>query len=59
VNVSIDFAGTPSRATDVRMSVECTLADGSDPSEMIERAKAITTIGNSLRAGIPVEIGAA
>jgi organic hydroperoxide reductase OsmC/OhrA len=59
VGVDIDFAGDPVRATDARVTVECTLADGSDPSELIERAKADTTIGNSLRAGIPVEIRAA
>jgi organic hydroperoxide reductase OsmC/OhrA len=58
VSVEIDFDGKPSRATDARMKIECTLADGSDPSALIERAKAITTIGNSLRAGIPVAIGA-
>jgi len=58
VTVEIDFDGKPSRATAARMKVECALADGSDPSALIERAKAITTIGNSLRAGIPVDIGA-
>jgi organic hydroperoxide reductase OsmC/OhrA len=58
ITVDIDFAGKPSRATAARMEVECSLADGSDPSALIERAKAITTIGNSLRAGIPVDIGA-
>ena len=56
VSVSIDFAGEPSRATSARMDVECTLADGADPGELIARAKQITTIGNSLRAGIPLEI---
>lgn len=56
VSVSIDFAGQPSRARDARMSVECTLAGGTDPSELIERAKKVTTIGNSLRSGFPVEI---
>jgi organic hydroperoxide reductase OsmC/OhrA len=56
VSVSIDYAGLPSRASEARMSVDCTLADASDPSELIERAKALTTIGNSLRAGFPVEI---
>ena len=59
VSVDVDFAGDPSRATSARMTVECTLADGSDPSALIERAKAATTIGNSLRAGIPVDIAAA
>jgi organic hydroperoxide reductase OsmC/OhrA len=56
VTVSIDFGGEPSRAIDARMTVECTLENGSDPAPLIERAKAITTIANSLRDGIPVEI---
>jgi organic hydroperoxide reductase OsmC/OhrA len=56
VSVSIDFAGSPVRASGVRMSVDCALLDGSDPSALIERAKKATTIGNSLRDGVPVEI---
>lgn len=56
VSVDVDFGGEPVRATDARLTVECTLADGSDPSELIDRAKADTTIGNSIRAGIPVQI---
>jgi organic hydroperoxide reductase OsmC/OhrA len=56
VSVSIDFDGTPSRATNVRMDVDCRLDDGVDPAPLVERAKRLTTIGNSLRAGIPVEI---
>ena len=56
VSVSIDFGGTPSRATDVRMEVNCKLDDGIDPAPLIERAKRLTTIGNSLRSGVPVEI---
>ena len=56
VAVSIDFDGQPSRASGARMRVDCVLADGSDPTELIERAKAITTIGNSLRAGVPLDI---
>jgi organic hydroperoxide reductase OsmC/OhrA len=59
VSVTIEFGGQPSRATDVQMQVDCQLADGSDASELIERAKALTTIGNSVRAGVPVEIDAA
>jgi organic hydroperoxide reductase OsmC/OhrA len=57
VNVDVEFTGTPSRATEASLRVECRLADGSDPSELIERAKDVTTIGNSLRQGIPVDIG--
>ncbi len=56
VSVSIDFAGTPSRASDAQLVVECSLDGGADPSELIERAKEVTTIGNSLRSGFPVEI---
>ena len=56
VSVAIDFAGQPSRASGARMQVECRLADGSDPSELIERAKGLTTIANSLIAGVPVRI---
>ncbi len=59
VSVSIDFEGLPSRATGARMEVECMLADGSDPAELIERAKALTTIANSLTTGVPVTIGRA
>lgn len=58
VTVTIDFDGDPSRATGVRMTVDCDLADGSAPAALIERAKAVTTIGNSVRAGMSVEIGA-
>jgi organic hydroperoxide reductase OsmC/OhrA len=56
VTVTIDFGGKPSRATNVQMKIHCELADGSDPSELIERAKALTNIANSLRAGVPVTI---
>ena len=58
ITVSLDFDGQPSRTTAARMDVRCTLADGSDPSELIERAKALTNIGNSVRQGIPLEINA-
>jgi organic hydroperoxide reductase OsmC/OhrA len=59
VSVDVDFSGDPVRASDARLTVKCALADGSDPSELIERAKADTTIGNSIRSGIPFQISAA
>lgn len=58
VSVSVDFDGQPSRATNARMEVDCTLSDGSDPSDLIDRARNVTAIGNSLREGMPVEIAA-
>ena len=57
VTVSVEFGGLPSRATRADMTVRCKLADGSDPTALVERAKAITTIGNSVQAGIPLTIG--
>jgi organic hydroperoxide reductase OsmC/OhrA len=56
VSVSVDFAGTPSRASEVRLEVDCRLEGGADPMPLIERAKRLTTIGNSLRVGVPVRI---
>jgi len=56
--VSLDFGGEPRRATDMRMEVDCSLSDGSDPGPLIERAKEYTIIANSLREGVPVTISA-
>ena len=56
VSVEIDFGGQPSRATGARMDIDCKLAGGADPSALIARATALTTIGNSIRAGFPLEI---
>ena len=58
ITVAVDFGGDPRRATDVRMEVNCSLGDGSDPGPLIERAKEYTIIGNSLREGVPVAISA-
>lgn len=59
ISVTLDFDGQPSRTVGATMNVECLLADGSDPTELIERAKRLTNIANSLRVGIPVAIAAA
>jgi organic hydroperoxide reductase OsmC/OhrA len=56
ISVTLDFGGTPSRTVGARMSVDCKLAGGSDPNDLIERAKRLTNIGNSVRAGFPLEI---
>ena len=56
ISVTLDFAGVPSRTTSARVIVDCTLEDGSDPAELIERARRLTNIGNSVRDGIPVSI---
>jgi organic hydroperoxide reductase OsmC/OhrA len=56
ITVEAEFGGQPTTATDARMTVACKLADGSDPAELIARAKARCTIANTLRAGVPVAI---
>jgi organic hydroperoxide reductase OsmC/OhrA len=56
LSVTLDFGGKPSRTVGARMSVDCTLFDGSDPTDLIERAKRLTNIGNSVRDGVPLEI---
>ena len=56
ISVTVEFGAEPRRATGAAMDVECMLADGSDPAALIERAKAITIIGNSVRDGIPLQI---
>jgi organic hydroperoxide reductase OsmC/OhrA len=58
ISVNVDFAGSPTRATGANIDVRCRLANDKDPSHLIERAKRLTTIGNSVRDGFPVEISA-
>jgi organic hydroperoxide reductase OsmC/OhrA len=56
VTVTLEFGGEPTLATGALLKVACDLADSSDPSELIAQAKARTTIANSVRQGIPVQI---
>ena len=56
ISVTLDFDGVPSRTVAARMAVDCKLGDGSDPTDLIERANRLTNIGNSVRSGFPLEI---
>jgi organic hydroperoxide reductase OsmC/OhrA len=58
ISVTLDFGGTPSRTVGANIAIDCKLESGADADELIERAKAITNIGNSVRDGISVEISA-
>jgi hypothetical protein len=58
VPVGIDFDGDPLLAVSSRVAVSCTLVDGKDSREMIERAKATSTVSNPLARGFPVTISA-
>lgn len=56
VRVLIDFGGEPTVAQAIEMRVSVNLAGGGDASALIERAAAVCTIANTLRAGTPVSI---
>ena len=56
VSVKVELGGDPLLAIGAEMSVRCDRADGSIAEEVIERAKTICTVANSLRAGVPVSI---
>ena len=58
VSVTVQLAGDPILATSATMMVSCETLDGSDASELIERAKTSCMATNSLRRGIPVEVRA-
>lgn len=59
IEVSLELAGEPMVAKSARMSVRCSMLDGSDPSAVIERAKLTCMVSNSLMQGVPVTISTA
>jgi organic hydroperoxide reductase OsmC/OhrA len=56
VTVTVTLEGKPLLATSASMMVSCEALDGSDPRKIIDKAKAITAVSNSLRQGVPVAI---
>jgi len=56
VDVALELDGQPLVATAARMTVCCTMLDGSDPAIVIERAKGSCMVSNSLARGLPVSI---
>lgn len=59
VSVTVELEGTPLLTTAATMSVQCDMEDGSDASAVIEKAKAICMVANSLGRGFPVAIAQA
>jgi len=59
VDVQLDLAGEPLVATSARMSVDCRMADGSDPAKVIEQAKSSCFVSNTLMRGVSVDISMA
>jgi len=58
VEVSLHLDGSPPLATAASLTVNCTMADGSDPAPVIALAKTTCMVSNSLMRGIPVTVTA-
>jgi organic hydroperoxide reductase OsmC/OhrA len=59
VSVSLELDGEPLVATRAAMTVSCQTADGSDPAPIVDGARAICMVANSLMRGVPVAIAMA
>jgi hypothetical protein len=59
VEVTLELSGRPLIATAARMTVQAAAAEGVDVAAIIARAKAESTVSNSLARGFPVEVAAA
>ena len=58
VNVTLDLEGEPLLATAATIHVECDPLDDTDPQAVVAEAERISTVSNSLKAGVPVRIRA-
>jgi len=56
ISVDVELDGDPIIAVGATMRVHVAMADGSDPSPIIERAKTISMALNSFPRGIPVQV---
>lgn len=56
VLVTVELAGNPLLIASASLRASCETLDGSDPHALIEQAKAVCTVGNSLSKGFPVDI---
>ncbi len=59
VSVTIDLDGTPLLTTAAKLAVSCKTLDGTDPQAVIDKARSICMVANSLQKGVPVTILAA
>ena len=56
VHVSLELEGDPLVATSARLEVDLETSDSIDPAEVIDRARSICTVANSVARGFPVKI---
>ncbi|NGN41242.1 OsmC family peroxiredoxin [Mesorhizobium sp. CGMCC 1.15528] len=59
VSVTIDLDGSPLLTTAAKLTVSCETLDGTDPQAVIDKARSICMVANSLQKGVPVTIEAA
>jgi organic hydroperoxide reductase OsmC/OhrA len=56
ITVDVTLEGDPIRATAADMRVKVTMADGSDPAPVIDKARSISMALNSISSGLPVRL---
>ena len=56
VKVTLDLAGDPLLATGATILVECEMPNGGDAQALIAEVERISTVSNSLKAGVPVRV---
>ena len=56
VKVTLDLAGEPLLARGATIFVTCELPQGGDARALIAAAERISTVSNSLKAGVPVRV---
>ncbi|WP_105400433.1 OsmC family protein [Neorhizobium sp. T7_12] len=54
VSVTLQLEGAPLIAVGAELDVICTSGDGADTEALIERAKSVCTVANSVMRGFPV-----
>lgn len=59
ITVAVSLDGSPIRATAAEMTVTVSMLDGSDPRELVEKAKMISMAMNSISRGLPVLVNLA
>lgn len=56
ISVSVTLEGSPIRAIGAEMLVSVSVSEGSDPAQLIAKAKEISMAMNSLIKGLPVSV---
>jgi organic hydroperoxide reductase OsmC/OhrA len=58
VKVALSLEGEPLLATNATIEVKCDLSEGGDATALIADVERVSTVSNSLKAGVPVRVTA-